>query len=44
MANIVAVTRFTEPGSEVFSSYINYMDRESAVRKDNAELYNIFSD
>ena len=44
MANIVAVTRFTEPGSEVFSSYINYMDRESAVRKDNAELYNIFSE
>ena len=44
MANIIAVTRFSESGSKAFASYINYIDRESAVRKENIVKYNIFDE
>ena len=28
---LVAVTKFVRPGSAVYASYINYMDRDEAV-------------
>ena len=42
MVGIVAVTRFCEAGSSTFASYIDYVDRKEAVRKDNKEKLNIF--
>lgn len=42
MVGIVAVTRFCESGSKAFSTYIDYIDRNEAVRKDNVERFNIF--
>lgn len=43
MVGIVAVTRFSEAGSSVFFSYINYIDRKEAVRESNQCIFNIFS-
>ena len=42
MVGIVAVTRFCEAKSDIFSSYIDYIDRKEAVRKDNMDKFNIF--
>jgi len=44
MVGIVAVTRFCEAGSSAFSSYIDYIDRNNAVRKDNLDKFNIFAE
>lgn len=38
-AGVVVVTKFTTPGSKEFASYINYIDREKAVRNENASKY-----
>lgn len=44
MVGIVAVTRFCESSSAAFSSYIDYIDRNEAVRKDSVEKYNLFDE
>jgi len=42
MADIVVVTRFQQAGSNAFSSYIDYVDRSNATRKNNVEKFNMF--
>ena len=44
MAGVVCVTRFCESGSGQFKSYVDYMDRDEAVRKDALPEYNLFED
>ena len=44
MAGVVCVTRFCESGSGQFKSYVDYMDRDEAVRKDALPAYNLFED
>ena len=38
---LVAVTKFVRPGSAVYASYINYMDRDEAVH--GGEIYPDYS-
>lgn len=40
-AGVVVVTKFVSAGSKEFRNYINYIDRENAVRNDNADKYTI---
>ncbi len=43
-AGIVCVTKFCQSGSSVFSSYIDYIARKEATKKDNLYKYNLFDD
>lgn len=43
-AGIVVVNRFCSPGSKMFFSYIDYMDREEAIRNESIKEYNLFND
>lgn len=43
MAGIVAVTKFCTAESGSFKDYINYIDRDEAIRRDNLERFNLFS-
>ena len=43
-AGIICTTRFCESNSKIFSQYINYIDRDEAVKRDNLDKYNLFND
>lgn len=43
-AGVVAVTEFCTAGSSLFSGYINYMDRDEAIRNTHTQDYNIYQD
>lgn len=43
MAEIVAVCRFCEAGSKMFTGYVSYIDREKATRQSQQNRFNIFS-
>lgn len=43
-AGVVVVTKFCNAGSAKFQSYIDYIDREEAVRTDNSSKYNLYQD
>lgn len=43
-AGCVIMTEFTMPGTSVFGSYIDYIDRKEAVRNDNLEKFNLYND
>lgn len=41
-AGVVVITEFCQPGSSLFKGYINYLDRDEAVRNVHTEDYNIY--
>lgn len=43
-AGVVVVTKFCRSSSSTFSSYIDYIDREEAVREKNSAKYNLYQD
>lgn len=43
-AGVVVVTKFCNAGSAKFQSYIDYIDREEAVRTENSSKYNLYQD
>lgn len=43
-AGCVVVTEFTSPGSDVFSGYIDYINRKEAVRNNNIEKFSLYND
>lgn len=43
-AGIVIVNKFCSSGSRIFWGYINYMNRDEAVRAENTEKFNIYND
>lgn len=43
-AGVVVVTKFCRSGSSAFSSYINYIDRDEAVRTEHSSKYNLYQD
>ena len=43
-AGVVAVNRFVRSGSREFASYIDYLDRNEAVRNENFKDFNLFND
>lgn len=43
-AGVVVVTKFCQSSSSKFTSYINYIDRDEAVRADCAGMYNLYQD
>lgn len=43
-AGVVLVQDFCKPGSDVFSGYIDYINRDEATRNENMEAYNLFSE
>ncbi len=43
-AGVVVVTEFCKPDNQMFQGYINYMDREEAVRNAHIDEYNIYQD
>lgn len=43
-SGVVVVTKFCRSGSGAFSSYINYIDRDEAVRTEYSSQYNLYQD
>lgn len=43
-AGVVLVTKFVRPGSKAFKGYINYIDREEAVRNEYTDEWNGYVD
>ena len=43
-AGIVLVTKFVASGSQVFSSYIDYIDRDEAIRNQEFENFTLFQE
>lgn len=43
-AGCVVVTEFVSAGSSVFSGYIDYIDRENAVRNDHISEFSLYTD
>lgn len=43
-AGVVLVTKFVRPGDKAFGGYIDYIDREEAVRNDYSEEWNGYVD
>jgi hypothetical protein len=43
MAEIVAVARFSPPGGNTFSSYLNYIDRDEVILHDKSSLDSMYS-
>lgn len=43
-AGIVLVSRFVQPGAKAFQEYIDYIDREEAVRNDNYAKFSLYND
>lgn len=43
-AGCIVTTDFVTAGSKVFSGYIDYIDRETAVRNDNITKYSLYTD
>lgn len=43
-AGCVVVTEFTSPGSNVFSEYIEYIDRKEAIRNKYMDKFNLYND
>lgn len=43
-AGVVVVNRFCKPGSGVFAEYIDYIDRDEAVRNKNIRKFNLYND
>lgn len=43
-AGVVVVTEFCKPDNQMFQGYINYMDRDEAVRNAHIDEYNIYQD
>lgn len=43
-AGVVVVTKFCRSNSSTFSSYINYIDRNEAVRAEHSGEYNLYQD
>lgn len=43
-SGVVVVTKFCRSGSSAFSSYINYIDRDEAVRTEHSSQYNLYQD
>lgn len=43
-AGVVVVTRFCKTGSKTFSGYVDYIDREEAVRNENLHKFNLYND
>lgn len=39
-AGVVLVTKFVKPGSKVYSGYIDYIDRDEAVRNEHSDKWN----
>lgn len=43
-AGIVLVTKFVSPSSHVFGSYVDYIDRDEAIRNENFEKFTAFGE
>lgn len=43
-AGVVVVTEFCKPDNQIFQGYINYMDRDEAVRNAHIDEYNVYQD
>lgn len=43
-AGVVLVTKFIRPGSKAYSGYIDYIDRDEAVRNEHSEKWNGYID
>ena len=43
-AGIIIKTKFTQPNSQVFTNYIDYIDRDEAVKKEYEGSYSLFAD
>ncbi|WP_346663745.1 MobP2 family relaxase [uncultured Merdimonas sp.] len=43
-AGVVVVTKFCRPGAMKFQKYIDYIDREEAVRSEHSMEYNLYAD
>ena len=43
-AGVVLVTKFVRPHSEAYGGYIDYIDRDEAVRNDNSDRWNSYMD
>lgn len=43
-AGVVVVTEFCKPDNQMFQGYINYMDRDEAVRNAHIDEYNVYQD
>ena len=43
-AGCVVVTEFCRQGDERFTGYINYIDRDEAIRNDATAEYNLYQD
>lgn len=43
-AGVVVVNKFCNSASKLFTGYINYMDREEAIRSENIVKYNLYND
>lgn len=43
-AGVVVVTKFCKPDNEKYQKYIDYIDREEAVRKQHEAEYDLFAD
>ena len=43
-AGIVIMNQYSHPQSKSFGSYVDYIDRKEAVRKENDFKYNLFNE
>ena len=43
-AGVVLVTKFIRPNSKAYSGYIDYIDRDEAVRNENSDKWNGYMD
>lgn len=43
-AGVVIVSKFCESGNKQFTNYINYIDRDEAIRNDNMYKFNLYND
>ena len=43
-AGVVIVTKFCKPGAKEFKEYIDYVNRDEAIRNDNMSAFNLYQD
>ncbi len=43
-AGVVIVTKFCKPGTKAFKEYIDYVNRDEAIRNDNMSAFNLYQD
>jgi len=43
-AGVVLASKFCKPGSKIFKGYVDYIDRDEAIRNENLAKFNLYND